>query len=455
MSPQPKVPSATLDVQEFIDAHRFSGYQALVFVLCFLIMVADGFDTAAIGFVVPSLTSEWGVAKHAFGPALSASLVGLAIGALLSGPIADRIGRKPVLVVSVALFGIFSLATVYASSLTSLTILRFITGLGLGAATPNATTLLSECVPTRRRALLLNGMFCGFTLGAAAGGFVAAAIIPAFGWRSVFVVGGVVPLLLALVSIVALPESIRFMVIRRRPLEQVKAALRRLTGVAGIDATQFALEDKKQALGAQSPVALILSRGFRAGTLTLWLAYFMGVLVLYLITSWMPTLIRDSGISLRNASLVAALFPLGGTLGAIGCGWLMDRLNPRRVIAGAFFFASILIWALAQVLGDAVHLSVLTFASGLFTGAALVSMPALAAAYYPTQARASGVAWMLGIGRLGGILGAVLGGMLLQIGLQTSTILGVLAIPALIAAVALVCKDTARAAKPAPVVAGA
>ncbi len=195
----------------------------------------------------------------------------------------------------------------------------------------------------------------------------------------------------------------------------------------------------------QSPVALILSRGFRAGTLTLWLAYFMGVLVLYLITSWMPTLIRDSGISLRNASLVAALFPLGGTLGAIGCGWLMDRLNPRRVIAGAFFFASILIWALAQVLGNAVHLSVLTFASGLFTGAALVSMPALAAGYYPTQARASGVAWMLGIGRLGGILGAVLGGMLLQIGLQTSTILGVLAIPALIAAVALVCKDTARA----------
>ena len=127
-------------------------------------------------------------------------------------------------------------------------------------------------------------------------------------------------------------------------------------------------------------MALILSRGFRAGTLTLWLAYFMGVLVLYLITSWMPTLIHDSGISLRNASLVAALFPLGGTLGAIGCGWLMDRLNPRRVIAGAFFFASILIWALAQVLGHAVHLSVLTFASGLFTGAALVSMPALAAA---------------------------------------------------------------------------
>ena len=446
---RPILPPTTLDVQQFIDLQRFSPYQALVFIVCFLIMVADGFDMSAIGFVVPVLTKEWGVAKHAFGPVLSASLVGLAIGALASGPIADRIGRKPVLLVSVVAFGIFSFACAYAGSLTTLMIWRFLTGLGLGAATPNATTLLSECVPTRRRALLLNGMFCGFTLGAAAGGFAAAAIIPEFGWRGVFIVGGAVPLLLALVSVVALPESIRFMVTRRWPIDQVKAALRRLTGVTEIHATQLAPEDRTQDLG-RSPVALILSSGYRVGTLMLWLAYFMGVLVLYLITSWMPTLIKDSGITLRNASLVAALFPLGGALGAVGCGWLMDRLNPHRVIACAFFFAGMLIWALAQVLGHAVYLPALTFASGLFTGAALVSMPALAASYYPTQARASGVAWMLGIGRLGGILGAMLGGVLLQIGLETATILGVLVIPAGVAAAAVVFKDSARARKPAP-----
>jgi AAHS family 4-hydroxybenzoate transporter-like MFS transporter len=455
MNPRPTAPPVTLDVQQFIDRHPFSAYQALVFGLCFLIMVADGFDVAAMGFVVPSLTKEWGVAKHAFGPVLSASLVGLAIGALPSGPLADRIGRKPVLVVSVIVFGVFSLATAYAESLTTLVALRFVTGLGLGAATPNAITLLSECVPAKRRAFLLNGMFCGFTLGAAAGGFAAAAIIPEFGWRAVFIVGGVVPLLLALVSVAALPESIRFMVIRRWPIDRVKEALRRLTGVTEIHATQLAPEDRTQDLAGRSPVALILSPGYRVGTLMLWLACFMGVLVLYLITSWMPTLIKDTGITLRNASLVAALFPLGGALGAIVCGWLMDRLNPHRVIAAAFFSAGILIWALAQVLGHAVYLPALTFASGFFTGAALVSMPALAAPYYPTQARASGVAWMLGIGRLGGILGAMLGGVLLQIGLETATIFGVLAIPAVVAAAAVVYKDSARARKPVPVVVGA
>ncbi|WP_280155799.1 MFS transporter [Piscinibacter sp. XHJ-5] len=455
MKTQPTALSASLDVQQFIDHRRFSAYQALVFALCFLIMVADGFDTAAMGFVVPALTGEWGVARHAFGSALSASLVGLAIGALASGPIADRFGRKPVLLVSVALFGIFSLATVYASSLGTLTVLRFITGLGLGAATPNATTLLAECVPARRRALLLNGMFCGFTLGAAAGGFAAAAIMPAFGWRGVFLVGGVVPLLLVVVSAFALPESIRFMIARGRPTEQVKAALRRLTGVDEIAATRFSVEEGQRQQAGRSPVVQILSGEFRVGTPMLWLAYFMGVLVLYLITSWMPTLIKDSGVSLRNASMVAALFPLGGTLGAIACGWLMDRRNPHRIIAGAFFIAGLLMLALAQALGHPVALSTLTFASGLFTGAGIVSMPALAALYYPTQARASGVAWMLGIGRLGGILGAAVGGVLLQAGLGTSTILAMLAVPAVIAAAAVVLKDSSRSARPAPAVVGA
>lgn len=208
MSLKPMSPTGTLDVQQFIDSRGFSARQWLVFGVCFFIMVPDGFDMAAIGFVLPSLTREWGVAKLALGPVLSASLIGMAIGALAAGPCADRLGRKPVLIASVAAFGIFSWISGYAESLTSLTVWRFLTGLGLGAATPIATTLLSESVPTRYRALLLNGMFCGFTLGAAAGGLVAAAIIPAFGWRSVFIVGGVVPLLLAAVSIFLLPESI-------------------------------------------------------------------------------------------------------------------------------------------------------------------------------------------------------------------------------------------------------
>ncbi len=384
--------------QDKTDVERLSPFQLFIFLVCLLIMLADGFDAAAMGYVVPALTREWGLAAHAFGAVLSASLVGLAAGALAAGPVADRVGRKPVLVLSVLAF--------------------FLTGLGLGAATPVAVTLLSESVPARHRPLLLNGMFCGFTLGAALGGFAAAAIIPPFGWRAVFVLGGVVPLLLALMAAFTLPESARFAEAARRD--------------------------------GPNGVAVILSRGLRLRTLMLWIAYFMGVLVLYLITSWLPTLVKQSGVSLRSAALVAALFPLGGTLGAIVCGWLMGRVNAYRLVAGAFFACGALIWVLGQVVGHAFWLPALTFGAGAFTGAALVSMPTLAATLYPTQARASGVGWMLGIGRLGGILGAVLGGVMLKAGLPAATIFALLAVPALIAGAALSHKHARRSNEPAP-----
>jgi AAHS family 4-hydroxybenzoate transporter-like MFS transporter len=436
------------DVQQFIDEQPISSYQWVVLVLCFLIMVADGFDTAAIGFVAPALSNEWGVTKLALGPVLSASLIGMVLGALVAGPCADHFGRKPVLLLFVLAFGSFSLASGYADSVTTLTILRFLTGLGLGAATPIATTLLSESSPTRRRSLLLNCMFCGFTLGAAVGGFGAAMILPHFGWRGVFVAGGFIPLVLAVVSVFVLRESVRFMVIRNAPVGAVKAALRHLTGVSEIHATRFMPE--VQAIGVRSSsVALILSSAFRAGTLMLWLTYFMGMLIFYLVTSWLPTLIKDSGLPLQQASLVAALLPLGATLGAIVWGWLMDHLNPHRLIAAALFLTGIFVWVLGQAVGHTDYLPILTFMSGFFTGASLISMPALAAAYYPTRGRASGVAWMLGIGRFGGVLGAVLGGLLLQLGLGAAEILGLLAIPALIGAATLLYKDIAHRHQPA------
>jgi AAHS family 4-hydroxybenzoate transporter-like MFS transporter len=444
------VPSRTIDVQQFIDNQRFSPYQWFILILCFLIVMVDGFDTAAIGYVAPALTKEWGVSKLALSPLLSASLVGLALGALAAGPLADQLGRKIVLVISVLTFGLFSLACAYADSITSLTIWRFLTGLGLGAAMPNATTLLSEYVPTRRRGLLINLMFCGFTLGAAGGGFVAAAVIPQFGWRFVFVIGGVLPLVLA-VFLVALPESIRYMVVHGWPAPKIKRVLCRIAGVAELDATRFTLPEEQARTGS-SPLAVILSPRYRIGTLMLWLTYFMGTLVYYLMASWMPTLIKDSGMTMRDASLIAALLPLGGTVGAIVCGWLMDWLNPHRVIGAAFFLVGIFVWAVGQSVGNVGYMAVLMFSTGLFMGGSLISMSALAADYYPTYGRASGVAWMLGIGRFGGILGAFAGGTLLQIGLDFATILGLLAIPSAIAAGAVLYKGAVRAGQRTPVV---
>lgn len=183
----------SLDVQTLLNESPFSGFQWLIFSLCFLIVLLDGFDTAAIGYIAPSLIAEWGVSKPALAPVLSAALFGLATGALLSGPLADRLGRKTVLVSSVAVFALACLASGFSPDIWTLAALRFVTGLGLGAAMPNAVTLMSEYCPDARRATLTNAMFCGFPLGAALGGFLASWMIPQFGWRSVLILGGIAP----------------------------------------------------------------------------------------------------------------------------------------------------------------------------------------------------------------------------------------------------------------------
>src|ERR671933_2555030 len=202
----------TLDVQTFLNEHPFSAFQWTIFALCFCIVLLDGFDTAAIGYIAPSLISEWGVERPALAPVLSVALFGLAAGALAAGPLADRFGRKAVLVGSVLLMGAACLLSASSGALNQLVMWRFATGLGLGAAMPNAVTLMSEYCPDSRRATLTNAMFCGFPLGAAFGGFLAAWMIPAFGWRSVLLGGGVVPLVLVLLLFLLLPESVRYMV---------------------------------------------------------------------------------------------------------------------------------------------------------------------------------------------------------------------------------------------------
>ena len=222
----------SVDVQSFLNDQRFSRFQWVIFGLCFLIVLADGFDTAAIGFIAPSLIKEWGVTKPALAPVLSAALFGLAAGALSAGPLADWLGRKKLLVSAVFVFGLACLASSFSRSLDQLTTLRFLTGLGLGAAMPNAVTLMSEYCPDRLRATLTNAMFCGFPLGAAFGGFLAAWMIPQFGWRSVLMLGGVAPLALAVAMLLLLPESVRFMVARAQPVERVRAVLSRISASA-------------------------------------------------------------------------------------------------------------------------------------------------------------------------------------------------------------------------------
>ena len=440
MSQTTRPAASTLDVQSLIDSQRFSAYQWLILILCFLIVAVDGFDTAAMGYVAPALVQDWGIEKSSLGPVMSAALFGLAFGAIFAGPMADRVGRKKVLVLSVFFFGACSLATAFAPTIWWLTVMRFLTGLGLGAAMPNAVTLMSEYAPARRRAVLVNTMFCGFPLGSAAGGFFAAAIIPHFGWHSVLVVGGVVPLVLAVLLVTLLPESIRYMVVRQYPAAQIRKVLARVTGASVSDAHAFTISEAAPA--ASSAIGTVLAPRYRLGSAMLWLTYFMGLVIFYLLTSWMPTLMKDAGFSLQRASFLTALFPLGGGIGTIAAGWFMDRFNPNKVIAITYALTGVLIYAVGQGAGgEQVMLGALIFLAGTAMNGAQSSMPSLAAGFYPTQGRATGVAWMLGIGRFGGITGALLGAELLRMHLGFDMIFTLLAIPAFIAAAALIVKQ--------------
>lgn len=436
-----------IDVQAFLDEHPFSRFQWLIFALCFLIVLLDGFDTAAIGYIAPSLITEWGVSRPALAPVLSAALFGLAGGALLSGPLADRLGRKAVLVGSVLIIGLACLASAFSGGLTQLVVWRFITGLGLGAAMPNAVTLMSEYCPSARRATLTNAMFCGFPLGAAFGGFLAAWMIPQFGWRSVLVLGGVAPLLLTVLLLLLLPESVRYMVAKGQPVERIRAVMRRVAPAAAA-AGSFTLTETAPAAQTESGVAksgvgLVLSRSYLVGSIGLWVAYFMGLVIFYALINWMPILFRDAGLSQQTAALIAALFPLGG-VGAIFFGFLMDRFNGNLIIAAGFAVTAVAIYAIGQVGGSVGPLVLVVLLAGTAMNTAQSSLPALAAAFYPTQGRATGVGWMLGLGRFGGIAGSFLVAELARQRLDLSQIFTVVAVPALIAAAALIVKQFAH-----------
>ncbi|WP_250481758.1 MFS transporter [Caballeronia sp. NCTM5] len=445
--------SRVIDVQKFLDDHRFSGFQWAILVLCFLVVAVDGLDTAAMGFIAPSLVTEWGVTKAALAPVMSAALFGLAIGALTAGPLADKYGRKKVVVASAFIFGLACLLSAFSWSLWSLTGFRFLTGLGLGAAMPNTVTLMSEYAPRARRALLSTLMFCGFSLGSASSGFVASHIIPAFGWRSLLIVGGALPLLLVVALVIVLPESVRFLVCKGAPAARVAKILKRISTDTDFSNTTFTVPEVVGAT-SESSIKALFRHNNGVGTALLWTTYFMGLVVVYMLTGWLPTLMKEAGIPLAQAAVVTGMFMFGSTFGTLLMGWLMDRMNNHVVMGISYAAAAVCVIAIGMHPGDVALLRVLVFAAGFAMGAQ-VSMVILAAQFYQTQYRATGVSWMLGIGRFGGILGASTGGILMTMGYDFRTIFFGLAVPAALAAAAVSLKGVYYARRPSALPVGA
>ncbi|MDH0301708.1 MULTISPECIES: aromatic acid/H+ symport family MFS transporter [unclassified Pseudomonas] len=431
----------SVDVKDWIDNRPLAAYQWSILALCFLIVLFDGFDVAVMGFIAPSLMQDWGLSRTAFGPVMSAGMIGLAVGALTAGPYADRLGRKKVLLLAVTGFSVLSLACAFARNPYELAVLRLLTGIALGAAMPNCTTLLAEFLPERSRSLLITIMFTGFNMGSGLGGFLAAWLIPQYGWQSVLLAGGILPLALVPVLWWWLPESPRFLAARKAPAEQIAAVLRKLGGHF-TEGTRFI--NSEPAVQHKAPARQLFSQPYRLGTLALWLTYFMGLLVIYLTMGWLPTLLRDGGLSIERAATITGMFQIGGTVGAILVGWIMDRRNPNRVIAVAYALGGMCIVGLGALSLESSLLIVGVTLAGFCMSGAQTGLNAFAPGYYPTEFRATGVSWMLGIGRFGAIFGSLIGGAVLSLGLGLPLLFTFLGLPAFVAALAILANGHAR-----------
>lgn len=401
---------AAFDTRRSLADQPVGGAQLTVAALCALIVFVDGFDAQAMGYVAPALTAAMGISRAVLGPVISSGLVGMMIGALISGPLADRFGRRPMLIGCTLVFGVGSLLTATAQSVETLAAFRALTGLGMGGAMPNAIALTSEYMPTRRRGTAVTTMICGFSLGAAVGGFAAAAIIPRFGWPSVFIVGGAAPLLIAGATFQWLPESIRF---------------QQLRGRRGDDEH-----------GAGFAVARLFAGRRALGTVLIWALYFMNLLNLYFLNSWLPTIISDANLPVSTAIRLTALFQVGGIGGAIVLGLLLDRRFSFWILAGSSLWAALFVMLIGAAGASPLLLGLTITAAGLGIIGGQNASHALSAAYYPVAIRSTGVGWALGIGRIGSITGPVLGGILLARGTAIEQVFWVAAIPAGIAAAA-------------------
>ncbi len=425
----------TIDVVDLIDRVPISRLQIRALLICAAIALLDGFDLQLIAFIAPAIGREWGVQPSAFGTIFGAGLVGLVIGSLGCGVIADRIGRKPVLVIAVAAFGVCSIATAYVNNMQELLWIRLLTGIGLGGALPNLISLASDFSPKRKRTLLVTLMFIGVPLGALLGAAIATKVVPASGWRVLFTAGGVLPLLLLPLLWLWLPESLRFLVAKRRDEKVVLAMAQRIAPEEKFDtATSFSVPE---IAATTAPVVQLFEDGRKAGTILMWVIFFCNLFVMYFLISWLPLVLQQAGMPADKAIAGTVMLNLGGILGGITLGYMIDKRGAKMVLPFAYLTGAVAVGCIgiATSFGSASMAAIV--AAGFFVIGTQFCMNGVSANYYPTVMRSTGVGWALGAGRVGSILGPVAGGFLLGTQWTLAQAFMVVALPCLVCALAV------------------
>jgi AAHS family 4-hydroxybenzoate transporter-like MFS transporter len=425
----------SVNVTELIDERGFGRFQLLVALWCGFLVVIDGFDIGTTAYVVPVMAPQWHVSPAGFGPVFLSTLIGVLIGTLAAGPLADRFGRKRVALGAVLIFGGFELTTLLVDAIAPFIAVRFLTGLGIGALMPISIALTAEYAPRRIRTTMTAIMYLGFPIGVGAGGFIAAEIIPVYGWQAMFVIGGAVPLILLPLAAMALPESIRFLVVRGDRPAQVARLLNKLTRSANYSADDSYAIAEERTRGF--PVKQLFADGRGINTALLWAAFFCNLLIIYSLNAWLPTVLKQVGLPLATTFRLTGALSWGGVVSILILGPIVDRLGATGVVTCLFAGAAVAVFGIGWSGGSVPLLAITIVAAGGCITAGQSFCNILAAALYPTTMRSTGIAWALGIGRAGTMLGPIVGSLMLAAQMAPAAILYATAIPALIAAAAI------------------
>lgn len=421
------------DVRSIIDQGKVTSLQISVFLICVLMNMLDGMDVLVIAYAAPALADAWSLSPGTLGTIFSAGLLGMTVGAMFLAPIADRIGRRRMIMICVAVMGTGTLVTAYAQSVGQMIFLRFVSGLGIGAMLATAATMTAEYMPSRYRNFAVSSVFAGYPLGAVLAGLVAASIIPAYGWPSIFLVAGTGTLLTIILVGFVLPESLEFL-FNARPAGALKSVNRILGRMGYEEIAELPPSSTGEKIKRASVSALFAPKR-KQSTMWLWTAFFTAFATLYFLTSWIPKLASNTGLSLELAIYAGTVFNLGAFFGIISQGYISHRFGLRRVICSFLIGAATLMvgfgfwsnpWVILLMFG--------LIGFGMQGG--FVGLYAVAARLYPTEIRNTGIGWGIGAGRTGAIAGPKIGGTLVGMGLSMTANFIVFALPLLVAAIA-------------------
>lgn len=422
-----------VNINTLIDEAKFTPFHWGVLIWCLLIIIFDGYDLVIYGVALPLLMQEWSLSTVQAGMLASTALFGMMFGAMSFGTLSDKLGRKKTIMICVAIFSGFTFIGAFATSPVEFGILRFLAGLGIGGVMPNVVALMTEYAPKRIRSTLVALMFSGYAIGGMTSALLGAWLVPQFGWKIMFLLAGT-PLLFLPILWKYLPESLMYLT-NKQQTAQAQSIIQKIsrTQVIGSD-TQFVLNEVQK--GDEAPLKALFQQGRTFSTFMFWLAFFMCLLMVYALGSWLPKLMIQAGYSLGASMIFLFALNIGGMIGAIGGGYLADRFHIKKVLAIMFLCGAASLILLGYNSPQFVLYSLIAVAGAATIGSQIL-LYTFVAQYYPSTVRSTGMGWASGIGRIGAIVGPVLTGALLTMNLPHQMNFFAIAIPGLIAALAI------------------